>query len=162
MTQPAINDFLLSLAPLRQKEPWEHPRTADDINPMLWDCETSGCFNKMKRPKIELFARCFPGKCQMSDIDAEIEINSHWLRLEWKSNGGRLHRGQELNYTRLTLHCPRHVVLVIYGDAQEMSAIQKVDRYYIGELEVDWMQIRTLDQLRLEITGWAQWADQLL
>jgi len=96
----------------------------------------------------------------MSDVDAEVEVNAHWLRLEWKSDGGALQRGQQINYERLTLHCPRHVALVVWGDAQKMSTIEKVDRYWNGKVDPDWMRVRTLDELRAQITSWAQWAEQ--
>jgi hypothetical protein len=155
-----LDPFLDWLLPAREKAPWEHPTTTDARNPMRWNCNIRGCFNKIKRPKIEEFAYCFPRGCQMSDIDGEVEVNSHWLRLEWKSDGGSLHRGQELNYQRLTQHCPRHVVLVVWGDSQFMSTIEKVDRYIDGKVDEDYMQIRTLDELRAQMTGWAQWAEQ--
>ena len=38
-------------------------------NPLRWDCQKQGCFNKKKRPKIEEFAECLPGKISFGDID---------------------------------------------------------------------------------------------
>ena len=35
---------------------------ADGYNPLRWDCERQGCFNLKRRPKIEVFADCFPGR----------------------------------------------------------------------------------------------------
>ena len=45
---------------------------SDGSNPMRWDCTSRGCFNQLRRPKIERFAACFPGRIAMSDIDATI------------------------------------------------------------------------------------------
>jgi metallo-beta-lactamase family protein len=58
------------------------------FNPMRWDCAEQGCFNHKKRPKIELFADCLPGRIAFSDIDAIAEINGNLLLLEWKDPFG--------------------------------------------------------------------------
>lgn len=47
---------------------------SDGTNPLRWDCVSRGCFNRLCRPKIELFAACFPGRIAMSDIDATVEV----------------------------------------------------------------------------------------
>ena len=43
---------------------------SNGYNPMKWDCGTRGCFNAIRRPKIEVFAEVLPGRIAMSDIDA--------------------------------------------------------------------------------------------
>lgn len=161
-----LADDLLSPSPPRIKEYWEHPDTHDATNPMRWSCERSGCFNTVKRPKIEDFARCFPRNCQMADIDGEVEVNSHWLRLEWKPApdeeflAHHLSTGQLINYTRLTLHCPRHVVFVVWGDAERMT-VSRLDKFQGGVRYGDWGQVRSLDMLRMEMRLWAQSVEKL-
>ena len=43
---------------------------ANGFNPLRWDCATRGCFNQKCRPKIELFAGCFPDRMSFGDVDA--------------------------------------------------------------------------------------------
>ena len=38
---------------------------ANGYNPLRWDCERQGCFNLKRRPKIEVFADCFPGRISL-------------------------------------------------------------------------------------------------
>ena len=38
----------------------EEQQPGRGYNPMRWDCERDGCFNVLRRPKIEVFADCFP------------------------------------------------------------------------------------------------------
>lgn len=38
---------------------------APGYNELRYNCETQGCFNIKKRPKIEIFAECFPRKCNV-------------------------------------------------------------------------------------------------
>jgi hypothetical protein len=55
-------------------------------NPIRWDCR-NGCFNELMRPKIEAFAECFPRNIGMMDIDGTVELNGHFLFLEFKTSG---------------------------------------------------------------------------
>ena len=47
-------------------------------NPMRWDCEKSGCFNVKCRPKIEVFAECFPGRINFGDMDGRVELGGYF------------------------------------------------------------------------------------
>lgn len=109
----------------------------------------------MKRPKIEIFAECFPGNIQMSDVDGEVEINGHWLRLEWKQDGAKLPFGQEINYKRLTNKTPT-VVFVVYGDAETM-VIAGFDIYWKGKFLPNCGT--SIDELKARMVGWAMWAE---
>jgi len=55
-------------------------------NPMRWDCQKQGCFNKKKRPRIEMFAECLPGKIAVGDVDGLVEIKGNFLFLEFKEH----------------------------------------------------------------------------
>jgi len=89
-------------------------------NPMMLDCERQGCFNVKKRLKLERFADCFPGKIGMGDVDGIVEINGHFLVLEWKAPGVALSTGQRIMYERMTRD-DRFTVVFVEGDAEHMS-----------------------------------------
>lgn len=94
---------------------------SDGTNPLRWDCTSRGCFNLLRRPKIERFAACFPGRIAMSDIDATVEVNGHFVFLEMKSHQGEIPRGQRLYFERLTRLSPRISVMILCGDAETMQ-----------------------------------------
>jgi hypothetical protein len=74
----------------------------DGYNPLRWDCEKQGCFNKKCRPKIEIFADCFPRRINFGDVDGLVEINGKGLLLEWKSVLKDIPTGQKIAYQKLT------------------------------------------------------------
>ena len=122
-------------------------------NPMRWDCETQGCFNLHKRPKIELFADCLPGRIAFTDVDGITEINGNLLVLEWKDHR-RIPTGQRLLYTRWTANGPV-TVLVVVGDARCMT-VEEVACVYDGVIG-PWCEMDVAG-LRDEIREWAEWA----
>jgi hypothetical protein len=89
-------------------------------NPMRWDCERNGCFNKLRRPKIEMFAECFPGRINFGDVDGIVEMRGKFCLLEWKGDGGALRLGQQLTYNAFTKE-EGNTVLVVHGDAETME-----------------------------------------
>lgn len=137
----------------------KHPKSTSHPNVLRWDCEKQGCFNKKCRPKIELFAQCFPRTIQMSDIDGEVELNGRWLRLEWKFPGREMSAsgGQAINYKRLTKG-KKHAVIVVYGNAEQMT-VDRVDVWWDGELTKDYRKVRVLEELQEMIVRWAIWAE---
>ena len=122
-------------------------------NPMHWDCKTRGCFNLKKRPKIEMFAECFPSNIQMGDVDGIVEINGHVLMLEWKEYE-RISIGQRIMYRRMTKFSPCHV-LVVVGNPETML-VEKYARFQGGKME-GWIY-GTLEDLKELIRSWAQFA----
>lgn len=113
-------------------------------NPLRWDCGTRGCFNQFCRPKIEAFATCFPGKIAMSDIDATVEVNGHFVFLEMKSHQGEIPIGQRLYFQRLTRLSPRISVMILCGDAETMQC-EAVRWIYNGQVSA-W-QPTSLDEV---------------
>jgi hypothetical protein len=93
---------------------------ANGYNPLRWDCAKRGCFNLKRRPKIELFADCFPGRMSFGDVDGIVEVNGNALLLEWKSEERDLPAGQRILYERLTRNSPISVLIVV-GDAETMA-----------------------------------------
>lgn len=90
-------------------------------NPLRWNCEQEGCYNVKQRPKIELFADCFPGKINFGDLDAAIvEINSRALLLEWKGAPLEIPTGQHLTYRNLS-RTGLLVAVLVAGNAERMQ-----------------------------------------
>lgn len=127
---------------------------SNGYNPMHYDCEHQGCFNKMRRPKIEVFADCFPGRISFGDIDAIVEICGKGLLLEWKSYADALPMGQRIMYTRLTKGRLMSVVCV-HGDAETMT-VYNIAFVFDGKWQ-DWQE-SNLDHLKETIKSWVAWA----
>lgn len=124
-------------------------------NPMRWDCNRRGCFNSLRRPKIEAFADCFPGRISFGDVDAIVEINGFALMLEWKSDTIDLPRGQQIMYRRITKG-KRITVIVLCGCAETM----RID--YMGWIFDGCSQEperATLDDAKSAISAWVSWAE---
>ena len=132
------------------------PKPPDGFNPLRWDCDVRGCFNKKKRPKIELFADCFPGRINFSDVDGIVELNGHGLMVEWKEPGAPIPRGQSIMYTNLTRNAPL-TVFVVYGNAETME-VSGVCRY-VGGVCSEWHPC-DLHRLKGAVWRWAQRAQK--
>ena len=128
---------------------------SDGTNPLRWDSSTRGCFNLLCRPKSERFAACFPGRIAMSDIDATVEVNGHFVFLEMKSHQGDIPRGQRIYFERLTRLSPRISVMILCGDAETMQC-EAIRWIYNAELS-DW-QPATLDDVIRLLNNFASWA----
>jgi hypothetical protein len=125
-------------------------------NPMGWNCQKDGCFNLKKRPKIELFAECFPGKINFGDVDGIVEINGKALMLEWKSNQGRIPVGQKIMYERITKNKILTVLCVI-GNAETMEC-QKYCLFFDGN-QTQFKEC-SLDLVKKIICRWVNFANQ--
>jgi hypothetical protein len=87
---------------------------------MRWDCKKQGCFNLKCRPKIEVFADCFPGRINFGDVDGIVEINSKGLILEWKCFSDNIPIGQEIMYKRLS-ESGNLSTIGVFGNAESMN-----------------------------------------
>jgi len=131
----------------------------EGYNPLRWDCRTHGCFNLKRRPKIEVFADCFPGRINLGDVDGIVEIGGNALLLEWKSEERELPTGQRLLYQRLTWSGPVAVMIVV-GDAETMSVtatgvFDRGNRYPIQGYEP-----ADLPLIKTRLAAWSRWAAQ--
>ena len=124
-------------------------------NPMGWDCDTQGCFNRKKRPKIELFADCFPRNISPGDVDARVEYEGFFWELEWKGNGAGLKYAQKRTFQEVTRQ-RGNAVFVVEGDAETMD----VKRWCIF-----WMarqgkgESGGLEDLKERVRAWVEWVD---
>ena len=128
---------------------------APGFNPMTWDCEKRGCFNVLRRPKIEVFADCFPRKCNFGDVDGLIELSGHFCLLEWKGDGGSLRAAQEISFKRFT-SMPGNFVIVVEGNAETMQ-VKRMSRFWAGR-QRGWRDVG-LDAVKEELCHWASWAE---
>jgi len=128
----------------------------DGRNPMRWDCERNGCFNKVCRPKIEIFSPCFPGRINFGDVDGVVEIKGCFCFLEWKGEGGEIKTGQRILFEQFT-KVKGNAVFVVEGDAESM----KVDRYCRFKLGAKgpWKKA-TLEEVKSALRGWV--AEEML
>ncbi len=123
-------------------------------NPMRWDCTKDGCFNQKMRPKIEVFAECFPGKINFGDVDGIVEINSHALMLEWKGHIGVIPTGQRIMYERITKN-GFFAVLCIIGNPETME-VKQYQIFWKGKLGP--VVVCDLIGLKDKIKNWADYA----
>lgn len=131
-------------------------------NPMRHDCKIEGCYNVKHRPKIEVFADCFPGKINFGDIDASIvERNSRALLLEWKSFElipTEIPGGQRITYENLS-RTGFMTVAILVGNAETME-VRHYGFYFGGEFR-GWKN-GGLDAVKTHFTKWDKWAMSLL
>jgi hypothetical protein len=119
-------------------------------------CEKEGCFNKKKRPKIEVFDDCFPGDNAFGDVDGNIEHNGRFLYLEWKPAPFEISRGQHIALSRRTF-CGESFVVVAAGDAETMT-VTHYGTYDHGKWG-GWKEAN-LEDLRSLFKKWWAWADK--
>lgn len=125
------------------------------FRPMFWDCEMSGCFNRLRRPKIEMFSECFPGRINFGDVDGLVEISGYFCMLEWKGEGGSIKTGQRISYEAFTAQKYGNVVFVIEGDAETME-VGRYCRFWLGQ-QTEWIDA-DLENVKKSITRWSQLA----
>jgi hypothetical protein len=117
-------------------------------------CERDGCFNIHRRPKIEEFAECLPGRLAFSDIDGITEVCGKFLLIEWKSSQAPLPTGQRIMFERMTC-TGQFTVLVVHGNAETMEVVA-VATVWLGRV-LPWEPI-ALSGLKDLICQWAIWA----
>jgi len=124
------------------------------FNPMRWDCSKDGCFNTKRRPKIELFAQCFPGLINFGDVDGLVELNGFFCLLEWKGNGGVIRTGQRISYTAFT-EAFGNIVFVVEGDAQMMT-VKRYCTFWGGKATE--FRDATFEEVCQRMKAWVSWA----
>jgi hypothetical protein len=130
---------------------------ANGYNPLRWDCEKRGCFNLKRRPKIELFADCFPGRMSFGDVDGIVEVNGNALLLEWKSEERDLPAGQRILYERLTRNSPVSVLIVV-GDAETMAVEASAIFFEGTRYPPEGFEPADLAIIRHHMTTWSAYA----
>jgi hypothetical protein len=121
------------------------------FNPMRWNCKQSGCFNVKCRPKIEIFADCFPRRINFGDVDGLVEISGKFCLLEWKRLGVSIRYGQRESFRQFTL-IPGNIVFIVYGDAETMN-VECYRFFWQGELSD--VEQADLNGLKEDMKYWA-------
>jgi hypothetical protein len=130
---------------------------ANGYNPLRWDCVGRGCFNLKRRPKIEVFADCFPGRINFGDVDGIVEINGNALLLEWKSEAHELPTGQRILYERLT-HSGLCSAMIVIGNAETML-IDATAIFAEGVRHPTYgFEPADLQLIKCRLTAWSFWA----
>jgi hypothetical protein len=127
---------------------------ANGYNPLRWDCKIRGCFNLIKRPKIERFCGAFPGKINFGDCDGMVEVNGRILILEWKEAPMRMPMGQSIMYGRITIGY-FVTVLCVAGDAETMRVTHFA--WFKNGVWIDWKP-GNFDDAYSWVKAWAKWA----
>lgn len=126
-------------------------------NPMRWNCKERGlCWNLEHRPNIEYFAHALPRKISMMDVDATVEVNGHFLFLEFKGPGAQMTTGQRIYFQRITELSNKITVAVVEGECRTM-AVNKILIIYKGKLGA-WQDC-DLDGLYERVENWASNVD---
>lgn len=131
--------------------------SAPGYNPIRWRCESDGCFNVLKRPKIEVFSECFPGRISFGDVDGIVEISGMALLLEWKPAPGTLRTGQRIMYENLSRD-GKITVLTLAGDAKTMAVTHS--GYFWAGKQSEWKPA-TIEDARSFCKRWAGWAKRI-
>jgi len=129
-------------------------------NKMGWRCSVQGCFNQVKRPKIETFEGCFPRNMNFGDVDGKIELNGHFGLLEWKSPGVPLQLAQHISLVRFTLQSSwngvqGNAVFVVEGNAETME-VARYDTVWKGVFTRE--GTANFKEVCAAVKLWADWA----
>ena len=120
---------------------------------LRYNCEAQGCFNKKKRPKIEVFDDCFPGRIAFGDVDAVVEMGGNFIFLEWKDANVPITTGQKIMHNKMIER--GDAILVLNGDAETMVV---VDGYIMfGEKKYP---VRDLDAAKKALKWWVAIIDK--
>ena len=128
--------------------------SGNGYNPLRWDCSKHGCFNEKRRPKIEVFADCFPGRINFGDVDGIVEINGNGLMLEWKTGSGNIPTGQKIMYEKLTATSLITVICVV-GNAETMEC-EKYCLFFSGKQKP--FKSCDIESVKKVIIRWVTWA----
>lgn len=126
-------------------------------NPLRWDCEKQGCFNKLRRPKIEVFSDCFPRRISFGDVDGIVELNGMGLLLEWKSIESILPTGQRIMHEKLTRD-GKLTSLIVVGNAETMEC-SAYSLFFKGK----WRGYKSasLEDIKHVIRKWVEHAEKM-
>ena len=128
----------------------------EGYNKLRWDCAADGCFNVKRRPKIEMFADCFPRRINFGDVDGIVELNGFFCLLEWKGAGGAIKTGQRITFEKLTATAG-NCVFVIEGDAETMT-VERLCKFWKGK-RGEWA-VAQLGDVKESIRGWVRHVNQ--
>ena len=118
---------------------------------MRWNCDKDGCWKDKNQVKLGVFDECFPGLIGFSDLDSIVEIDGHFLLMEWKYGDSELPEGQWIMFRNMTLN-ERWTVVLVNGNAEsmEVSSVRVIAKGRMGSLEES-----SIGNLKLRCNEWA-------
>jgi hypothetical protein len=128
----------------------------EGYNPLKWKCKERGCYNEKHRFKIEELKEAIPRKMAFGDIDATVEVNGHFLFIEFKGEEAELKVGQKIYFQRLTALSCRIKVIVVRANA-ETTTVREFKVIANGEVG-EWEEI-DLAGLKNRIKRWSAAVD---
>ena len=92
------------------------------------------CFNKLKRPKLEVFKGCFSGNISPTDVDMQVEKNGNFLVVDFKSNIDHYppKNGQRRMFEKQS-RCVGYTVMLVECD-EETMVCTGVRRFRNGQI----------------------------
>lgn len=133
-------------------------QNVNGFNPLRWNCEFQGCWNKIKRPRIEDFAADFPRNIGMTDIDGSVELNGHFIFLEWKDYPvDTIPQAQGLYFERLTRVSDFIIAYFVHGDAARMEAYSF---RFMWQGRLSSVYPCTMQTLHDRFQKWSKWTAQ--
>ena len=127
------------------------------FNPMRHNCESQGCFNLNRRPKIEVFSECFPRKIAMADVDGVVEMGGRFLFLEWKTPDAPISFGGKLTLSSFS-RIPGSIAIAAWGDAKTMEVCKLM--LWCGGRGYESPYLPSLEVLKQWMERWASFADK--
>lgn len=120
------------------------------------DCNDRGCYIKTQTPDWRFLLGAFPREIEPTDIDGFVEINGHFLTLEWKGANADLTTGQARAFKPRTA-TPKDVVIVLYGDALR-TRVDAMRVIWKGKLGAKQQANNATVYARCK--AWAEWAEK--
>ena len=88
---------------------------------MWWACRGGrNCYIEHGALRLSVFRGCFPRGCNFGDIDGIVEIDDHFLLLEWKRPGQDLPIAQRKTIERFTEKYYKSAAIIAWGDPMTM------------------------------------------
>lgn len=118
-------------------------------------CARDGC-KVDQEPDLSWLAGCFPRGIMPSDVDAWVEVNGHFLFIEYKGPGGSLRDGQRIALKRLSGQKNTTVMVI-----RERSNSALLDHmiWNVDENHRAWRE-HTRDQVAESVREWARKAEE--
>lgn len=120
---------------------------------MHYNCRKKGkCFNRVMRPKIEVFNGIFPRGSGFGDVDGWVVLRGYGIGiLEWKSADGHIKPAQRDAFVQFTEQHRNNIVWVVWGNAEtmEIETFLVVKRGQVGR-----KQRATLAELKTAMADW--------
>lgn len=109
-----------------------------------------------REPDLSWLKGCLPRGIMPSDIDAMVEVNGHFLFIEYKGPGGTLRDGQRLALKRLSGQ--KNVTVMVIRERSHGDLFDHMI-WHVDENDRKWRE-HTRNQVAESIREWARKAEE--